>query len=126
MAGSKEELLILRDALIFLLQNLGFVINFNKSVLHPCHVLEFLGLEIDSLNMRVELPKGKVEKMKKQCQSLLSLYKISVRDLAKLTGRPFSTAMAVLPAHLQYRGLQQQQITGVSMRGSYEDTTVLH
>ena len=77
MAGSKEELLILRDTLNFLLENLGFVINFKKSVLDPCHVLEFPELEIDSLNMRVELPKEKVEKIKKQCQSLLSLEKVS-------------------------------------------------
>ena len=66
MAGSREELLILRDTLIFLFQNLGVLINFKKSVLDTCHMLEFLGLEIDFLNMRVELPKGKVEKIKKQ------------------------------------------------------------
>ena len=73
-----------------------------------------------------ELPKEKVEKIKKQCQSLLSLEKVSVRDLAKLTGRLFSTAMVVLPAPLQYRGLQQQQVRGLSMLGSYEDTILLH
>ena len=83
MAGSKQELLILKDTLIFLLQNLGFVINFKKSVLDSCHVLKFLGLEIDSLTMRVKLPKENVEKIKKQCQSLLSLEKVLVRDLAK-------------------------------------------
>ena len=125
MAGSKEELLILRDTLIFLLQNLAFVINFKKSVLDQCHVLEFLGLEIDSLNMRVELTKEKVEKIKKQCQSLLSLEKVSVRDLARLTGRLSSTAMAFLPARLHYRGLQQQKIAFTSMRRSY-DTIALH
>ena len=53
------ELLILRDALIFLLQNLSFVINSKKSVLDLCHVLEFLGLEIDSQNFRMKLPKEK-------------------------------------------------------------------
>ena len=67
------RLLILRDTLSFLLQNLGFVIKFKKFVLDPCHVLDFLGLEIDSLNKRVELPKEKVEKIKKQCQSLFLL-----------------------------------------------------
>ena len=66
IAGSEEELLILRHTLIFLLQDWGFVINFKKSVLDPCHVLEFLGLEIDSLNIRVELPKEKIKKIKKQ------------------------------------------------------------
>ena len=116
ITGPKEDLLILTDTLIFLLQNLGFVINFKKSVLDPCHVLEFL---------RVEHPKKKVVKIKKRYQSLFSLGKISVRDLAKLTGRLSSTAMEVLPVPLQYRSLQQQQNIGLSMRGSYEDTTVL-
>ena len=125
ITGPKEDLLILIDTLIFLLQKLGFVINFKKSVLDPCHVLEFLGLEIDSLNMRVEHPKKKVVKIKKRYQSLLSLGKVSVRDLAKSMGRLSSTAMEVLPALPQYRGLQQQQNIGLSMRGSYEDTIVL-
>ena len=66
MAGSREELLILRDTLIFLFQNLDVLINFKKSVLDTCHMLEFLGLETDFLNMRVEPPIGKVEKIKKQ------------------------------------------------------------
>ena len=59
ITGSMGELLILRDALIFLLQNLSFVINSKKSVLDLCHVLEFLGLEIDSQNFRMKLPKEK-------------------------------------------------------------------
>ena len=109
----------------FALQNLDFIIIFKKSVLDPCHVLEFLGLEIDSLNMRVEHPKKKLEKVKKRYQSLLSLGKVSVRDLAKLTERLSSTATEVLPAPLQYKDLQQQQNKGFSMRGSYEDTIVL-
>ena len=52
--------------------------------------------------------------------------KASVRDLVKITGRLSSTAMTVLPAPIQQRKLQQQQITGLSMRGSYKDTIVLH
>ena len=52
--------------------------------------------------------------------------KVSVRDLAKITGRLSSAAMAVLPAPIQQRRLQQQQITGLSMRGSYKDRNVLH
>ena len=47
--------------------------------------------------------------------------KVSVRDLAKITGRS-----SPLPAPIQQRRLQQQQITGLSMRGSYKDTIVLH
>ena len=36
MAGSKEELLILRDTLIFVLHNLGIVINFKSVRPMPC------------------------------------------------------------------------------------------
>ena len=52
--------------------------------------------------------------------------KVSVRDLAKIIGRLSSTAMTVLPAPIQQSRLQQQQITGLSMRGSCKDTIVLH
>ena len=52
--------------------------------------------------------------------------KVSVKDLAKIIGRLSSTAMTVLPAPIQQSRLQQQQITGLSMRGSYKDTIVLH
>ena len=63
MTGFKKELLLLRHTLIFLLQNLGFVINFNNSVLDPCHVLEFQGQKIDSLYVEVEILNHKVEKI---------------------------------------------------------------
>ena len=110
---------------IFLLQNLGFFINFKKSVLHQCHILEFLGLEIDSLNMRVELSKEKVEKTKKQCQSLLLLEKFSVRDLLKLMGRNSYTTMAAVPAPLQYRGLNNNKLH-VSPWGGHTKTQLCY
>ena len=52
--------------------------------------------------------------------------KVSVRDLAKITGGLSSMEMTVLPAPIQKRRLQQQQITGLSMRGSYKDTIVFY
>ena len=53
MGSSLEEIMMSRDTLIFVLQNLGFVINFQKSVLNPSHQIQFLGEEIDSLSMSV-------------------------------------------------------------------------
>ena len=52
--------------------------------------------------------------------------KVSVRDLAKITIGLSSMEMTVLPAPIQKRRLQQQQITGLSMRGSYKDTIVFY
>ena len=42
MSQSIERLLVARDAVIFLLQHLGFVINFKKSVMEPVQKIEYL------------------------------------------------------------------------------------
>ena len=45
MAFSVEEMTQARDILIQLLQGLGSLINVNESVLQPCQILQFLGVE---------------------------------------------------------------------------------
>ena len=54
MGSTIEEIRVSR-ILIFVFQNLGFVINFQKSVLNHSHQIQFLGVEIDSLSMKVSL-----------------------------------------------------------------------
>ena len=44
MAQTLKEILQAKETMIFLLQNLGFVINFKKSQLTPVKEIEFLGL----------------------------------------------------------------------------------
>ena len=51
MAQTLKEILQEKEALIFLLQNLGFVIIFKKSQLTPVKEIEFLRLVINSLSM---------------------------------------------------------------------------
>ena len=43
-----------------LLQNLGFLVNINKSVLTPTQRIIFLGFLIDSVNMTISLPEEKI------------------------------------------------------------------
>ena len=50
-----EETLMARDTVIFLLQQLGFVLNLKKSVLPPTQRIEFLGVTVDSLIMTLSL-----------------------------------------------------------------------
>ena len=47
---SMEELSMCCDTVIFLLQHLGFVINWKKAVLAPMQEIEFLGLKLNSVN----------------------------------------------------------------------------
>ena len=60
MSQTIEDLEMARDTSIFLFQQLGFVINLNKSVLTPTQLVEFLGLMIDSVAMSLSLPEEKV------------------------------------------------------------------
>ena len=63
-----------------LLQSLGFIINFEKSVLTP-PVMEFLGLLIDSRTMMFYLPLHKVTKTIELCKALLQNRTASLREL---------------------------------------------
>ena len=72
LGSPQQEIMLSRDALIFVLQNLGFIINFQKSVLNPSHQIQFLSVEIDSLTMIVSPPLQKKEQIISQCQDLLS------------------------------------------------------
>ena len=114
MVSSTEEITLARDTLIFFLQGLGFLINIQKSVFQPCHVIQFLGIEIDSVNMTLGLPQKKKEQIVQQCQSPLRRSSVTIRELNQLIGRLTATVSAVLPAPLQYRIMQRQQILGLS------------
>ena len=46
--------------LIYLLENLGFVINKLKSILEPTQSIEFLGLSVNSVQQELSLPAGNV------------------------------------------------------------------
>ena len=56
MGSSLEKIMMSRDGLIFILQNLELLIYFQKSVLTPSHQIQFLGVETDSLKIIVYLP----------------------------------------------------------------------
>ena len=79
MAPAKEELTFARDTLdIYLLQNLGFLINRKKSVLEPCQNIQLLGMEINSIEMTLTLPqnrKGKIVQVSGSTGEVTSLHK---------------------------------------------------
>ena len=51
MVSSLEDLLMGRDTLIFILQNLGFLIDIKKACLEPTSTLEFFGVILDSVEI---------------------------------------------------------------------------
>ena len=53
-------MLLTGDTLTFILQHLGFLINIKKSVLEQTSTLEFFGTMVDSMAIKLSLPKKKV------------------------------------------------------------------
>ena len=112
-----EETLLARDTVIFLLQQLGLALNLKKSVLIPTQRIKFLGVKINSLIMTLSLPEKKVSKVQKQCLELLQKSEVSILELTKLIGLLSSSVQAVLPAQINFRHLQQQQIQALKHSG---------
>ena len=71
MSQTIEGLNMARDTLIFLLQQPGFIINLRKLVLSAKQKLDFLGLEIDSVNMTLPLPMGKEKSLTQKSRNLM-------------------------------------------------------
>ena len=53
------------------LQSVGFLINWEKSVLKPCQRIQFLGFTIDSSSMAVSLPQEKLNKLIERASATL-------------------------------------------------------
>ena len=107
---------------LWLLQALGFIINWVKSILDPCQVMDsYLGFIVDSLKMEFRLPEEKITQIISQCQVMLQKESTTVRELAKLIGKLTASVNAVFPAPLHYRNLQMQKRAGLNKaRQSYE------
>ncbi|XP_028411552.1 uncharacterized protein LOC114534197 [Dendronephthya gigantea] len=108
-----------------LLEGLGFVVNYKKSQLVPGQLIEFLGFLIDSTKLTLQLPREKLRKIRKKCQTLLSGTEISVRELSKFLGLLTSSIQAIFPAPLHYKHLQRLKNTTMSSTQSYEAIVTL-
>ena len=115
-----------RDSTLWLLQHLGFVINWKKSVLIPAQEMEYLGFVINSLEMTLALPEKKLQDLVHSCRQLLQSRMSTVREISRLVGKLTSAMQAILPAPLHYRHLQMLQIQSLLAGKSYETEITLN
>ena len=85
------------------------MINYVKSVLVPSTKMQFLGFVEDSITLSLALPRDKIRNVRKECQTLLDLQLVTVRQLARLLGCLTSTIQAVFPGPLHYHHLQKEK-----------------
>ena len=64
--------------LVGTLQMVGFVINWEKTIVTPCQQIEFLGLVINSLTLTLALKISTVSKVVEACNRALDSHSISL------------------------------------------------
>ena len=81
-AGSDKR----QGTVIFILQCLGFVIDWEKSHLVPTQMLEYLRMLIASVTMTLSLPEKKLVAIIQKCQCLLEKTVVTIREVSELIG----------------------------------------
>ena len=89
--NTMEAIFVARDSVIFLLQHLGFVINFKKCVLETTQEIDFLGMIVNPTTITLSLPQQKVQKIKSQCLEVYRAQEITLLELTRLLGTLNST-----------------------------------
>ena len=110
---SRDEIFMARDSVIFLLQHLGFAINLKKCV-RCCTRNGVLRVDWEFPNYDFVITREKDSEDKGSVPEFVQ----SSRGITSEVSL-FSTIQAVLPAHLQFRLLQQQQILSLKQTQSY-------
>ena len=106
MHANKDQLERLAPLICRLFESLGLMVNTQKSQLTPVQQLEFLGFQINSDLMTINLPPEKGRKIQQDAVRLLKSQSISARELAMFIGKTVATSRAVTQAPLHYRALQ--------------------
>ncbi|KAM9974264.1 hypothetical protein ACTFIR_012785 [Dictyostelium discoideum] len=103
IVGSTKECLSNLKKTMDLLVKLSFKLNLEKSVLEPTQSITFLGLQIDSVSMKLLVPKEKKKSVIKEIRNFLKLDCCSPRKLAGLKGKLIALKDAVIPFRLYTR-----------------------
>ena len=104
-----------------MLQNLGFIVHPEKSVLRPSQQIVFLGFVLDSVNMTIRLTCEKAQRLKNFCTKLLNKDSASIRSVAMLLGYMTASFPAVMYGPLHYRTLEMEKTKALKIAyGNYD------
>ena len=98
-----------------LMERLGFLVNYTKSVFVPTQVIEFLGLILDSIKMMVFLTTKKTNKILQLCIETIARKHLTIRELAKLIGNLVAALPAAQYGQMHYRTLERLEIQALKV-----------
>ena len=107
--------------IVSLFEALGLMVNKVKSLLTPAQLIEFLGLRINSRNLRLSLPLQKGKKIQ-DANKLLQHQALSAKELAIFIGNVTATSRARSQAPLHYRALLMQFYSTIAGNNSQVHT----
>lgn len=103
---SKERTKADAERVVELLQSLGFLINWEKSIVEPSQLIEYLDLVLDTVRLSFSLPSDKATSVKAKCDAALAGGRISLRQIASIMGN-FTWAIPTIPfAQSHFRRMQ--------------------
>lgn len=106
------------------LENLGFSINFKKSVLVPAKRIVFFGLILDSELFRVFLTPEKLEKIISFGNFILKKDKITIRALSSFIGLIVHACYGVAVGRLHYRTLEREKVLALQLNAKNFDADI--
>ncbi|XP_057299487.1 uncharacterized protein LOC130630106 [Hydractinia symbiolongicarpus] len=101
----KIPISILRKINVEVIIYLDDMLLLSQSILEPVQTINFLGVEINSVNMSMNVPQEKVKRIEEKCKEVLTKPSMVVWELSSLVGKLSSTSPAVIPANLQQKCL---------------------
>ena len=109
-----------------LLTKLGFLINYEKSVLEPKYEIQYLGFIFNSRRMIISLPESKRSNLIISLRNFVSQEEHSIRDLAKIIGRLIACRLAVPYGLLYTRHLERCKYLALNkFNGNYNSLNTL-
>ena len=89
--------------------------------MEPVQTIEYLGLLINSIQMTISLTEETVKGILQECKIIFSMKEINDGSAVNTISRSLSsTIQAVLPAQIQFRYLQLQEVSDLKGGMSYK------
>ena len=108
-------------ATVHKLQELGFILNIEKSVFVPKHEIMFLGFILNSTSMTVRLPYEKIQTIQNLCRKILNSNETEILLVSQLLGLMVASFPGVDYGPLFYRRLENAKIDGLRLsKGNYK------
>ena len=89
--------------------SLGLTVHPEKSIIIPSQRIDFVGFEINSVNMTVKLTKAKAQNIRSMCEEFLHHKEITIREFAQLIGKMVAADAGVRYAPLYYKSMEIQR-----------------